>query len=209
MSKIVIKQKDLIGDLKGVPSCVVKMMLEEQVRQGNELDITVFQKNLLSGRVNKGFDWNKTIQGYEYWRKILSNRDFSEVNEEDLKISEIGVLEGDLSGVDRRIVLKMLNNQKKQGNLEDITVFEKCRTATKELGGFNWDETEEGFEFWDEVLTGKKSSHTENIGEMKSIVTLENGEKYLVFAGIALKLEGIIRSEEWIKSQKIIKKEDL
>lgn len=209
MSKIVIKQKDLIGELRGVPDCVVKMMLEEQVKQGNRLDITIFQNNLTSGKKEGGFDWSKTIQGYTYWKDILIYKDFSKVNREDIELSELSIVGGDLSGIDRKIILRMLKNQKKQGNPEDITVFEKCRTATKELGGFNWDETEEGFEFWDEVLTGKRSSHTENIGEMKSIVTLENGEKYLVFAGIALKLEGIVKSEEWIKNQKIIKKEDL
>lgn len=48
----------------------------------------------------------------------------------------------------------MLNHQQSQGNKRDWSVFERNIAALPEDGGFNWGETEEGDEFWHNVLVG-------------------------------------------------------
>lgn len=50
------------------------------------------------------------------------------------------------------VVEKMIEEQVKQGNLPDVEVFQKNPIAGMDDGGFNWKKTEQGYEFWDEVI---------------------------------------------------------
>ena len=50
---------------------------------------------------------------------------------------------------------ELMNQQEKQGNKRDITVFEKCISYGKRNGAFRWNETDEGHPFWDKVLIDK------------------------------------------------------
>lgn len=47
---------------------------------------------------------------------------------------------------------KILKNQARHGNKPDLRVFEKNPTAGSWDGGFSWGSTEEGFEYWDNIL---------------------------------------------------------
>lgn len=62
---------------------------------------------------------------------------------------------GDLSGVPDPIVHRMLKHQVAQGNPRDVSVFEKDRSNGVTLGGFNWDDTPEEYDFWRKVLKHK------------------------------------------------------
>ena len=44
MNKFNLNKGDLIGGLEGMPVVVVEQMLENQIAQGNPMDIKVFQK---------------------------------------------------------------------------------------------------------------------------------------------------------------------
>ena len=46
----------------------------------------------------------------------------------------------------------MLACQEEQGNKEDISVFEKDRIARGITKGFNWWQTKENYDFWNEVI---------------------------------------------------------
>ena len=43
----IVKQEDLIGELKGFPIEIAQRLIECQLEQGNKDDITIFQQNLL------------------------------------------------------------------------------------------------------------------------------------------------------------------
>jgi hypothetical protein len=62
-----VTKEDLIGQLAGVPLEVAQLMIEEQVLQGNEADVTVFQHSFISHKNEKGFDWNHSRQGDNRW----------------------------------------------------------------------------------------------------------------------------------------------
>lgn len=62
---------DLTGQLKKYPLYIAKRVVECQSEQGNTPDITVFQKCIVSNYKANGFDWNNTIEGFEYWYFIL------------------------------------------------------------------------------------------------------------------------------------------
>ena len=66
---------------------------------------------------------------------------------------------GQIADFPREIVEKMLKNQVKQGNKRNITVFEKNRTRYVGGGGFAWEKTTEGYEFWNLVISYRKFHH--------------------------------------------------
>lgn len=60
---------------------------------------------------------------------------------------------GEIKGFPREVVERMLDHQEKQSNKRDVAVFEKDKDTSKYGGGFWWDETEEGVEFWEKIIT--------------------------------------------------------
>ena len=65
------------GQIKDFPEHIVEAMLDEQVRQGNKRDVSVFEKNEFSDQSNGGFTWNKAKLSNEIWCDIIINRNFS------------------------------------------------------------------------------------------------------------------------------------
>ena len=64
--------------------------------------------------------------------------------------------DGELKGYPVEIVEKMLEHQVAQGHKRDITVFEQRASTSHFLNGFTWNETEEGYDFWSDVINDKK-----------------------------------------------------
>ena len=54
---------------------------------------------------------------------------------------------------------RMLDCQEEQENKRDESVFEKDIYAGYSSGGFNWDETKEGFDFWDIIISHSNTDH--------------------------------------------------
>ena len=70
---------------------------------------------------------------------------------ENIKITE-NQLVGDIRNFPIEVVTKMVEYQVKQGGASNVSVFADKRTAAEIEGGFTWDNTEEGFEFWYNVI---------------------------------------------------------
>lgn len=47
---------------------------------------------------------------------------------------------------------RMLDEQVQQGNPRNAKVFETKIWANKRLGAFNWSESVEGYDFWEEII---------------------------------------------------------
>ncbi len=65
------------GDLKGFPKEIVERMLECQVEQGNEKDVSVFETILDADRYFGGFTWRDTIEGSNWWSEVIDNKNFN------------------------------------------------------------------------------------------------------------------------------------
>ena len=63
---------------------------------------------------------------------------------------------GEIENFPIEVVHKMVDKQVKQGNKADVTVFQKEAYSNCDEGGFLWDKTEEGFDFWSDVIYIKK-----------------------------------------------------
>lgn len=71
-----LTDKDLTMSIKNFPMGVVVKMLEEQEKQGNKADVTVFQKRADSTAANGGFEWIRTEDEYAFWHKVITKRKF-------------------------------------------------------------------------------------------------------------------------------------
>lgn len=65
---------------------------------------------------------------------------------------------GQLKYFPQEVVEKMLEKQLEQGNPRDLSVLEDRVYPTKKEGGFDWDATIEGDDFWENVICGKNFS---------------------------------------------------
>lgn len=63
---------------------------------------------------------------------------------------------GELEGFPKEVVKLMLKRQVEQGNEKNVSAFEEHSIAGKGYGGFGWDDTYEGYDFWCHVILNKK-----------------------------------------------------
>ena len=59
---------------------------------------------------------------------------------------------GELTGFPLGVVVRMLEETEWQGNKPDISAFQRVVTANSQEGGFDWDASAKGNEFWYNVL---------------------------------------------------------
>lgn len=86
------------NQIANFPAHVVKTMLDYQEMQGNPRDATVFEKNKNSGYYHKGFDWDKTKEGFDIWSEIINHNKFHLIpnnNDTYPKLMEVECSKGD------------------------------------------------------------------------------------------------------------------
>jgi hypothetical protein len=69
------------------------------------------------------------------------------------------MFKGEIKKVPEEIVVKMLELQVEQGNAYNVSVFENDIYAQRSVGGFNWEDTEDGGGFWERVLEFEGFKH--------------------------------------------------
>ena len=79
-------------------------------------------------------------------KNLDKNRNPYGITEDDMK--------GSLKGFPVGVVVRMMEEQEAQGNKPDVVVFQEDNAADMPVGGFNWDESEAGFDLWSEVSDG-------------------------------------------------------
>ena len=75
MEKFKVKKKHLTGEIADFPKRVVQAMVDEQVRQGNPADPSVFSVRRVACKREGGFTWMKTAPGYS-WPEIILYKKF-------------------------------------------------------------------------------------------------------------------------------------
>ena len=64
------------GEIAGFPQEIVEKMLERQVEQGNERDVSVFERSRSSNKRGGGFLWIDTEEGCLFWDSVILDMDF-------------------------------------------------------------------------------------------------------------------------------------
>ena len=75
MKKFKVKKKHLIGEIEDFPKRVVQAMVDEQVRQGNPADPSVFARERIACTDEGGFTWTESTLGYS-WADIIRDKKF-------------------------------------------------------------------------------------------------------------------------------------
>ena len=75
MEKFKVKKKHLTGQIADFPKRVVQAMVDEQVRQGNLADPSVFSIRRVACKREGGFTWIKAAPGYS-WAEIILYKKF-------------------------------------------------------------------------------------------------------------------------------------
>lgn len=75
MEKFKVKKKHLTGEIADFPRRVVQAMVDEQVRQGNPADPSVFSIKRHAGKDEGGFTWIKSALGNS-WEDIIQGKKF-------------------------------------------------------------------------------------------------------------------------------------
>ena len=69
------------GAIEDFPVHVIEAMLDEQVKQGNKLDVEVFQRYARTSVSRGGFTCADSEQGYMFWEAVIQYRRFSLIHE--------------------------------------------------------------------------------------------------------------------------------
>ena len=75
MEKFKVKKKHLTGQIADFPKRVVQAMVDEQVRQGNPANPSVFARKCIAGRIHGGFTWSASALGNS-WADIIRGKHF-------------------------------------------------------------------------------------------------------------------------------------
>ena len=84
MEKFKVKKKHLNGEIADFPKRVVQAMVDEQVRQGNPADPSVFTRKRIANKEEGGFTWIKVTQGYS-WSEIILYKKFHLIPKRDTR----------------------------------------------------------------------------------------------------------------------------
>ena len=82
MEKFKVKKKHLIGEICDFPKRVVQAMVDEQVRQGNPADPSVFSVRRTACKDYGGFTWIDSALGNS-WADILWGKKFHLIPERE------------------------------------------------------------------------------------------------------------------------------
>ena len=75
MEKFKVKKKHLTGDIADFPKRVVQAMVDEQVRQGNPANPSVFARDICACEQEGGFSWHESTLGFS-WVEIIRKKKF-------------------------------------------------------------------------------------------------------------------------------------
>ena len=75
MEKFKVKKKHLTGQIADFPKRVVQAMVDEQVRQGNPADPSVFARDIRACEQEGGFSWYESTLGFS-WVEIIQEKEF-------------------------------------------------------------------------------------------------------------------------------------
>jgi len=164
------------GDIEGYPLEIVAEMIYYQVEQGNPFGVAVFENSRIAPKDDLGFDWDKTPDGKDFWQKVLGGDRLNKkiryfyrnlmvtkdstgrtMSIYDYMLNNIKGIEfdGDIAGFPHRVVAMMMTEQFNQGNPPNLEIFEKNVRTPRGGGGFTWDLTPEGDDFWRAVIVDK------------------------------------------------------
>lgn len=66
-----------MGELSEFPLAIVQKMIDRQVMQGNSANVEVFQADTTATRMDGGFEWEDSPEGWDFWDKVITCMEFN------------------------------------------------------------------------------------------------------------------------------------
>lgn len=122
-----VEENDLVDKIEDFPIEVVQKMIEEQVKQGNEANVSIFQKFCIASIIEGGFDWERTTDGDTFWQNVIGRQDFNVFFKKYPKKPNLVYIVGDSEvGMDIIKTLEKyggINEHNFEGNREDCVYY--------------------------------------------------------------------------------------
>lgn len=120
-----------------LPVEIQERMLDEQVRQGNPRCAEVFEEHIAAPAREGGFFWARSVDGYDFWEKIIVVGNFTEFYEKYPKRPALKVIPLHVKILDSKKLLvyiaeKLLNQWHDEGRPKKVEI------DWFEYGGFYW-----------------------------------------------------------------------
>lgn len=107
------------GDIKDFPKEVVEWMLDNQVKQGNKRDISVFEKSRFANKINGGFSWD--LVGDYFCTDVIVSKNFDLFFEKyPKKTSPEKTITGQIIEISERGILIELTKEQ----IKEFKIFE-------------------------------------------------------------------------------------
>ena len=146
-----VEQNDLVDGIKDFPIELVEKMIEEQVKQGIKADVEVFLKFPAAGIGENGFEWSIAEDGYDFWEKVIGERNFDLFFEKYPKKAKLVYIAGDSEiGMDIIKTLEKyggINEHNYKGDRDDVVYYIEPNNKFIEVCDF-----EINIKLWDVLL---------------------------------------------------------
>jgi hypothetical protein len=117
---------------KDLPVEIQQRMLDEQERQGYPRNAEVFEED-----VTEGFSWDRSVEGFDFWEKIIMNGDFSVFYAKYPKSPRLKVIPLHVKILDSKVLLEKIA-EKLLKQWHDEGQPKKVKIDWFEYGGFYW-----------------------------------------------------------------------
>ena len=146
------------GELSGIPMEIIERMLECQYNLSGCVSLGSLEEG-----VSNSFNFAGTIEGWDFWNKVLNSREYGVFFERYPELRYVYKVKEDdligwLSGFPVEVAQKMVDNQYMQTGVSNVLIFQNNVTAGVCSGGFYWGYTIEGECFWRGVIEDKDFS---------------------------------------------------
>lgn len=111
------------------------------------------------------FSWAVTPEGGHVWIRLFYHNHFDLISEHYVQttfechkdlltawVNRYSLQKGDIENFPVHVIEAMLDEQVKQGNKRDAEVFQSYVLASTSDGGFTWEDSEQGYTFWEAVI---------------------------------------------------------
>ena len=122
---------------KDLPVEIQERMLDEQVRQGNPRNADVFERRTTAPGREGGFNWSKSVDGFDFWDRIIGIGDFAVFYDKYPKLPQLKVIPLHVKILDSKkllayIAVRLLNQWHDEGQPAKVEI------DWFEYGGFYW-----------------------------------------------------------------------
>jgi hypothetical protein len=123
---------------KDLPIEIQQRMLDEQVRQGNPRNAEVFEADISAATAEGGFLWKESVDGYDFWDKIVFSGNFTEFYAKYPKPPLLKVIPLHVKILDSKSLLKVIAEKLLTQWHDEGQPAKKVQIDWFEYGGFYW-----------------------------------------------------------------------